>query len=288
MNSPARILVVDDSEAIRYAVAHLMRQSGYEVYEAASGQECIDQARAKKPDLILLDIMLPDFDGLEAMRRLKADAETKDIFVVHLSAQRASSDERMKGLRMGADGYIAQPVDNAELAARVAAFLRHKKTIDDLRASEAQYRGLYERFARELTSVGAAGIPEPHCPTGPALRERAADSFKEITAGYINVLHAAFEQRIYKSNAAHSKDVQGLAERLYAHCATGRDVLEVHYLALKRLAPTAESPRSQAFIEVGRFTILELLSHLLARYRAVAMRAGRLREDAPAPSQISL
>lgn len=283
MNNPARILVVDDSEAIRYAVTHLMRQSGYEVIEASTGQECIDQARSKKPDLVLLDIMLPDFDGLEAMRRLKADPQTASIFIVHLSAQRATSDQRMQGLRMGADGYIAQPVDNAELAARVEAFLRHKKTIDDLRASEARYRGLYERFARELSSISFAAAPEPHCPTGPALRERAADSFKEIAAAYIKVLQAAFEQRIFKTDTAHSRDVQAIAENLYAHCATARDALEIHYLALKQLAPTPETPRSQGFIEVGRFTILELLGHLLARYRAVAMKVGRLREDAPTP-----
>jgi PAS domain S-box-containing protein len=114
------------------------------VVEARSGNECLSQAELHRPDLILLDIKLPDVNGVEVLKRLRADPRFDHIFIVHLSAQTGPAEKKMQGLELGADGYISQPVENHELVTRVRAFLRHKSTMDNLRDSEQRYRELFE------------------------------------------------------------------------------------------------------------------------------------------------
>jgi PAS domain S-box-containing protein len=143
MSRRSRILVTDDDRGMRHSILRLLHNEGYDVYGAESGEDAIRQAKAHHPDLVLMDVVMPGMDGVEAARRIKSDPDLSDVFIVHLSAQRAPVSQRMEGLEAGADGYIVQPVENEELISRVRAFLRHKKTIDDLRASETRYRTLY-------------------------------------------------------------------------------------------------------------------------------------------------
>lgn len=138
------ILVVDDDEVVLSLVSSLLRRASYQVFEAASGQECLDMADKNHPDLILLDVKLPDINGIEVLKQIKADPRLRDIFIVHLSAQKAPIEVKMEGLEVGADGYITQPVENHELLSRVRAFLRHKASLDATQASERRYRALFE------------------------------------------------------------------------------------------------------------------------------------------------
>lgn len=143
MSRRSRILVTDDDRGMRHSILRLLHKEGYDVYGAESGEDALRQARAHHPDLVLMDVLMPGMNGIEAARRMKEDPELSDIFIVHLSAQQAPVTQRMEGLESGADGYIAQPVENEELVSRVRAFLRHKKALDDLKASEQRYRALY-------------------------------------------------------------------------------------------------------------------------------------------------
>ncbi len=141
------ILVVDDEDVSRDVTARVLRNAGLEVLEARDGAEGLRLARSHVPDLVLVDVVLPDIDGLEVARQLKADPALVGVFVVHLSSSRTSSEDQTKGLDAGADGYIARPVANRELLARVNAFLRLKQVSDALRRSEAQTRLLLEQNA---------------------------------------------------------------------------------------------------------------------------------------------
>lgn len=143
MSRRSRILVTDDDRGMRHSILRLLHKEGYDVYGAESGEDALRQAKSHHPDLILMDVLMPGIDGIEAARRIKEDPELSDIFIVHLSAQQAPVTQRMEGLESGADGYIAQPVENEELLTRIRAFLRHKKALDDVRASEQRYRALY-------------------------------------------------------------------------------------------------------------------------------------------------
>ncbi len=147
-DSPPLILCVDDDPAGRYATCRTLRQSGFEILEASTGAEALLLA-AKRPDLILLDVKLPDIDGLEVCRRIKADRRTATIPVVHLSAAKRNSSDRIAGLEGGADGYLTQPAEPKELIATVRAFLRLTAAERALRRSEDRYRDLVE-YSQDL------------------------------------------------------------------------------------------------------------------------------------------
>jgi PAS domain S-box-containing protein len=136
----ARILIVDDQIHALQGVSRIMRGAGYETFEASNGTDCLNLAAEHKPDLILLDVVLPDIDGREVCRRIKSDPETADSYVVLFSSVHIESDSQAEGLEHGADGYIARPIPNRELLARVKAILRLKFAESRLRESEERYR----------------------------------------------------------------------------------------------------------------------------------------------------
>ncbi len=124
MHETISILVVDDEPITLFATARLLRSAGYPVFEADSGAGCLSLAREKKPDLILLDVQLPDILGYEVCRQIKTDAELRQSYVVLLSGVMTSSDNQSEGLEIGADGYLTRPIANRELLARVQAMVR--------------------------------------------------------------------------------------------------------------------------------------------------------------------
>jgi PAS domain S-box-containing protein len=127
MTSPsARILVTDDDPLMLSAATRLLTSAGYEVIPAINGEQTLQLVQEHRPDLMLLDVVLPDIDGTEVCRRIKADARTADIFVILLSGVRTGSDEQSDAMEGGADGYITRPIANRELLARIQAYLRIK------------------------------------------------------------------------------------------------------------------------------------------------------------------
>ncbi len=118
----ARILNVDDNDIQRYAVTKLLMAGGYNVSEASTGEETLQMA-ASHPDLILLDINLPDIDGFEVCRRLRRNPTTAKIAIVHLSATMTKPDARTRGLRNGADEYLFQPIGREALLGAIDSVL---------------------------------------------------------------------------------------------------------------------------------------------------------------------
>ncbi|MEW5802815.1 MAG: PAS domain S-box protein [bacterium] len=125
------ILNVDDNEAGRYATSRLLKKAGFAVKEAATGQQALLMAAVEQPDLIILDVHLPDMNGFEVCRRIKSDPATALIPVLHLSATYLDSQSRVEGLESGADSYLTQPVEPMVLIATIKALLR-------MRAAESQ------------------------------------------------------------------------------------------------------------------------------------------------------
>jgi PAS domain S-box-containing protein len=139
------ILVVDDNPSSRYATSHILRADGFLVFEAASGQEALLLAEQRRPDLVVLDVNLPDIDGFEVCRRLRASPLTARTPVVHLSATFVNAADQVRGFEMGADGYITHPVEPPVLIATVNAFLRTRRAEDAMRASEAKFKAVFEQ-----------------------------------------------------------------------------------------------------------------------------------------------
>lgn len=120
MESNAKILVIDDEQSIIDLVTAYLRQEGYEVYTAMDGPSGLKAARAFKPDLIVLDIMLPGMDGIDVLTRLRRES---DVYVIMLTAKSEETD-KIVGLSVGADDYLTKPFSPRELVARVKAALR--------------------------------------------------------------------------------------------------------------------------------------------------------------------
>jgi two-component system alkaline phosphatase synthesis response regulator PhoP len=121
------ILAVEDDEDILELLRYNLSKEGYQVALAATGEEGLKSARATLPDLILLDIMLPEIDGLEVCRQLKMDLKTRHIPIIMLTAKGEEADIVI-GLELGADDYITKPFGNRVLLARVRAVLRRRTT----------------------------------------------------------------------------------------------------------------------------------------------------------------
>ena len=144
-----RILIVDDDADLRGTYRLILERAGFVVQEAVSGAEALALA-ATGPDLVLLDIHLPDMDGYEVCRRLKGDPATGTIPVLHVSGMYRTSEDRTRGLETGSDGYLSRPVERKELIATVNALLRPRRIEADLRRSEAR-----RAAAEALVEVGS-------------------------------------------------------------------------------------------------------------------------------------
>jgi DNA-binding response OmpR family regulator len=122
-----KILVVEDETALRETLAYNLARQGYEVHQASSGKEALDEARQEEPDLIILDIMLPGLDGFEVCRILRQEMNQP---ILMLTARDEEID-KIVGLEVGADDYMTKPFSIRELLARVKALLRRERMIRD-------------------------------------------------------------------------------------------------------------------------------------------------------------
>ncbi|MFZ6178118.1 response regulator [Nannocystis pusilla] len=134
------ILNVNDHVANRYMVSKMLKNAGMQALEASTGAEAIALAQdpRNKPDLVVLDVRLPDIGGFEVCRRLKSDPRTKDIKILHTSATFVTSDNRVEGVEAGADGYLTQPFEPQDLIATVRALLRLHEAEANLVARNGQ------------------------------------------------------------------------------------------------------------------------------------------------------
>ena len=153
-----QILVVDDTVAALKATVRILQSAGYDVAQALDGAEALRQVRSLRPRLVLLDVVLPDISGPEVLRQIRADAALSGVGVVLLSAQQIQPDQQAAGLDAGADGYIARPIANQELLARVRSLLRQRELLEQLRASQARFRDLITRQHDGVLVVNQAGL----------------------------------------------------------------------------------------------------------------------------------
>ena len=124
-----KILVIDDEQSILKLVSAYLRPEGYEVYTASDGTSGLKAARAYKPDLVVLDIMLPGMDGVELLSQLRRES---DVYVIMLTAK-AEETDKIVGLSVGADDYVTKPFSPRELVARIKAALRRQHSSSSLR-----------------------------------------------------------------------------------------------------------------------------------------------------------
>ena len=153
MRDPARILVVDDVADNVEILRMRLESLGYEVIDAIDGEQALERVQADRPDLVLLDIMMPKIDGLEVVRRIKADASLPFIPVILVTAKAGQKDV-VAGLDAGGDDYLTKPIDHGALVARVRAMLRIKALHDEVQALNAGLEAKVKAQVEELEKVG--------------------------------------------------------------------------------------------------------------------------------------
>jgi phosphate regulon transcriptional regulator PhoB len=163
----AEVLVVEDEPDIRALIVHHLTQDGFRCRTASDGPEALARVRSAAPDLIVLDLMLPGFDGLELTRRLRAEPSAASVPIIMLTAK-ADEVDRIVGLELGADDYVAKPFSPKELVARVRAVLRRARPT---------------AASRPLSAGGVTLDPERH-------RVEVEGAPVELTPKEFDLLHA--------------------------------------------------------------------------------------------------
>jgi len=140
----AKILVVDDDKKIVDLVTLYLKKDGYHVLTAYDGQQAIELARRKQPDLVVLDLMLPQVDGMDVCRILRAESPLPIIMLTG----RSTDDDKLEGLDLGADDYVTKPFNPRELLARIRAVLRRTSGKDESGPSEVRFGDMVMDFVR--------------------------------------------------------------------------------------------------------------------------------------------
>ena len=250
----ARILVVDDVPAnVRLLEAKLTIEY-YDVVSCHDGQTALKLAAAEKPDIILLDVMMPGMDGFEVCRRLKADAETRHIPVVLVTALDGRED-RIKGLDAGADDFLTKPLDDVVLFARVRSLVRLKLIMDELREREENGRRMgvtTDGAARLRGSGGRVLIVDDNARQAAKVMEELSREHRpviETDAGAALVASRGLIDLMIVNIAAQGFD--GL--RLIAQI---RSVEATRHLPILAIVETSERPRLLKALELGVNDIL--------------------------------
>ena len=184
LNAKTLVLNVNDNEGARYVVSRMLEKAGFSVIEGSTGQQALDLVRAAKPSVVVLDIKLPDINGLDVCRRLKADPQTQSVKILHTSAIYVAPEFRVQSLECGADGYLGQPFEQEELVATLRSLIRLSEAeralrdhANELTAANHRTNEFLAMLAHELRNPLAAIVTSL-----PLLERSAATDPMEKTA----------------------------------------------------------------------------------------------------------
>jgi signal transduction histidine kinase len=235
----ALILNVDDNEANRYAIGRTLKQAGFRVLEAETGGEVLDRVRKEPPDLVLLDVKLPDISGFEVSRRLKADPATSSVPILQITATYNSSEHWAEALDAGADGYLTHPAEPIVLVATIRALLRAREAERGLREANRLKDEFLATLSHELRTPLNAIVGWAHVLRTPGLDaavmaravesiHRNAEAQTRLVADILDVSRiVAGKLRIEQVAVGLDKVVEAAVESLRPSAAARRINLEV-------------------------------------------------------------
>jgi PAS domain S-box-containing protein len=229
MSKPLMVLNVNDDAATRYLMSRILRGGGYEVVEAVDGASALRELAIHAPELVLLDIKLPDMSGLEVCRRIKSDPKTSTVLVIQTSATFSSSDRKVAGLDSGADAYLAQPIEAVELLATVRAVLRSRRAEEAERKAARRLHRTFDAIQDALLLIDVQGnIEECNGAAARLLGTTAAHLAGRSCIGSLRRLipHEIIETLLARSRVArHELEAtsQGRSYRLSGYPVHGED-----------------------------------------------------------------
>jgi pilus assembly protein CpaE len=166
-----KILVVDDDLDTLRLVGMMLERQGYQIIAASNGEQALELTRTEKPELIILDLMMPEIDGLEIAQRLRSDPETQDILIIMFTAK-AQLDDKLVGYDYGADDYLTKPVQPAELVAHVRAVLRRTSKAPAPQPTTLSHKG---HVVGVISAKGGVGVSTVVTNLGVTLAKRNRD-----------------------------------------------------------------------------------------------------------------
>jgi CheY-like chemotaxis protein len=257
-----KILIVDDHTYTLDAYSKLLSSEGHVALTAATGGECLRIARQERPDLIVMDVMLPDINGIELCRRIKAIPDLARTFIIHVSGLHTSPDDYAEGLEAGADGYLTKPIEFRHLLAQINALIRInenvEKTLAGMREDELDKLERLSSPAHAVTARLLGVLP---------LSESFPEVFDEIVKRYCNLIDLSLKQHAYKIEQNSAEEMHALAERLGFLRAGPRDVIDIHLAAMKKSSAGASPEKLKACAEEGRIKAIELMGLMVSYYR---------------------
>jgi signal transduction histidine kinase len=152
------VLEVDDTDANRYVVDRHLTRSGYEVMEAANGRDALRLATTALPDLVVLDVRLPDINGFEIARQLREDPRTAGIPILHISASFTDPETKARGLDNGADGYLTHPIEPEVVLSTVNALLRARNAEREVRGAALQWQVTFDAIGEGVCITDSRGV----------------------------------------------------------------------------------------------------------------------------------
>jgi PAS domain S-box-containing protein len=158
MEERQSILVVDDNEAGRYATGRVLRQAGFKISEAGTGREALRRVAEDHPDLVILDVRLPDIQGIEVCRRIKASPDVSSTPVLQMSASAVDDNARVTALEGGADAYITSPVEPAVLVATVRSLLRIRTAEQALHEAAVEWQATFDAIRDGVAVLDTHGV----------------------------------------------------------------------------------------------------------------------------------
>ena len=206
------ILNVDDNDGARYAKSRILQGAGFEVAEATNGTDALEMVRRLAPALVLLDVKLPDINGIEVCRRIKASPDSSMVLVLQTSAALTGRADKIRGLEGGADNYLAAPIEADELIANVNALVRMRQTQVELRDSEERFRQITDNIDDVfwMFAVPTGGLVY----VSPAYADiwgRSVESLRAQPEGWLEAVHPDDRERVkerwdHLSDAPHYDD----------------------------------------------------------------------------------
>ncbi|MGE0047009.1 MAG: PleD family two-component system response regulator, partial [Hyphomonadaceae bacterium] len=267
----ARVLIVDDTEANVRLLAAKLSAEYFDVLTATRGEEALVKAARERPDIVLLDVMMPGMDGFEVCRRLKDAAETRHIPVILITAL-SEREDRLRGLAAGAEEFLTKPIDDVQLMARVKSLARLKVGIDELRSREANGARLggidLERDAEKAEAAPANGLVVDDNPRQ-SERIRIALAGDHHVARYDEATPAAASPDILIVSLL-AKNFDGF--RVIAKMRSGHPTRHLPVLAI---ADPDDAPRTLRALELGAHDIINRPideEELVARVRTLVKR----------------
>ena len=219
MNPAAVLLNVDDFESVRYARSRILAAAGFRVHEASNGAETLELAEKHQPDLVLLDVHLPDFNGIEVCRRLKQQRDTSPI-VLQISASALSPSHAKESLDAGADAYLMEPVDPDVLVSTVRALLRLHHAEQSLQHANRQLEIVNKELRRSNEDLQQFAFAESHDLQDPL---RTISIFTELIHREMGGDLSERQEHYFKRVASGITQMSTLIRNLLAYSQVGRE-----------------------------------------------------------------